>query len=321
MFAALLVCAALSPVMLGAVPPADEGDPADVLVVTNRAMGVEFQITLVMEPASAEAVLALANEAQAEVARLERVLNNWSVSSDISELNATLGTEWLDVDADLAGVLSAALAMHAWTDGAYDVTVLPLGGGLGGWWIGRPALPTLTNSPRSERASGASICRFGPIRPASDATSRAWRSICPRRPRVGRWDRVVELLRDAGVTSAFVAAGASTVAALGSGVDGEGWPFEVAPGVTWRLVDQAVSTSGRSDAGLPGGAVMEHILDPRTGMPASRAVRMAVFVGPSATEADMASTALVVLGRRWRTGLVHAGGSGPRRGSAAAARR
>ena len=115
----------------------------------------------------------------------------------------------------------------------------------------------------------------------------------------------MQRLRAAGITSAFVSAGNSTVYALGPGIDGTGWPFDVGLGEPWRLVNQAVSTSGRSILDLPmtGGSTLGHILDPTTGRPAEAGVVRAVFRAPRATEADMASTAVVVLGpaetRRW----------------------
>jgi thiamine biosynthesis lipoprotein len=133
--------------------------------------------------------------------------------------------------------------------------------------------------------------------------------------------RAVDILREAGLTSALVHGGTSTVFGLGHPPDAEFWKVAVenprralqgarsgvlaptegkrTPGETFATVplrDQAMSVSaiwGRSF--LAEGKTYGHVLDPRTGMPVSGAVLAAVVL-PSATETDALSTALLVLG-------------------------
>lgn len=264
------------------------------IVVTRRAMAVKFQVALVDPDARAlDAVLSALDEVDA----IEQRVNVWSPDSDVSRWNDGEHTEPVAVPADVVELVAAARAMGARTDGAFDVTVAPLFAlwGLDARQLRDPSADEIAATRACVGADELVVQRDPPRLGRSARCVRVDLSAAAKGFAVAR---VVERLRAAGVTDAFVAAGSSTVYALGDGPDDDGWPFDVAPGVTWRLVDRAVATSGSSETDLVGddGRVVRHILDPRTGRPAERHVTMAVFVGPDPLEADMASTSLVVLG-------------------------
>lgn len=280
----LLACAALS-----AVPPS--GDP---VVVTRPAMAVKFQVALVDPDAAAlDAVLSALEEVDA----LERRVNVWSPDSDISRWNDGDALDPVDVPADVVELVQAATAIHARTDGAFDVTVGPLFA-LWGLDVREARTPSADElaAVRARVGTEKLVVEVDP--PRLGRTTPGVRVDLSAAAKGLAVARVAAHLRAAGIDNAFVAAGSSTVYALGPGPDGDGWPFDVAPGLTWRLVDQAVATSGRSETDVvhADGRVTRHILDPRSGRPAPRDVAMAVFVGPDPLEADMASTSLVVLG-------------------------
>jgi thiamine biosynthesis lipoprotein len=120
-------------------------------------------------------------------------------------------------------------------------------------------------------------------------------------------ERAAEVLRDAGVTSALLHGGTSTVQALGHPPEAEFWQIAVenppaSPGApTTRLAavplkDEAMSVSAvRGKFFQAEGKTYGHILDPCTGQPAAGALLAAVVL-PSATETDALSTALLTLG-------------------------
>jgi thiamine biosynthesis lipoprotein len=142
-------------------------------------------------------------------------------------------------------------------------------------------------------------------------------------------ERAVELLREAGVTSALLHGGTSTVYALGHPTEADAWKVaienplnsaspssssEAVPPKNERaqigpnlpplpplaLRDEAMSVSavwGRSFQ--KDGKTFGHVLDPRTGEPVAGAVLAAVIL-PSATETDALSTALLVCGAQGR---------------------
>ena len=117
------------------------------------------------------------------------------------------------------------------------------------------------------------------------------------------------LLRAAGVPAARIAIGSSTVCGYGAAPDseGRGWPVVLPAGsdeLTWWLRDETLSTSGRMAHTVEaGGETFSHLIDPRTCRPVAHRTSMVAVVGPNAEEADMLSTALLVMGvdegRRW----------------------
>jgi thiamine biosynthesis lipoprotein len=128
-------------------------------------------------------------------------------------------------------------------------------------------------------------------------------------------ERSVEVLRDAGVTSALLHGGTSTVYGFGRPPEAEEWLVAIEGPKTGRsseglskapeagsalamvpLKDEALSVSavwGKSFH--EDGKEYGHVLDPRTGQSVADAVLAAVVL-PSATETDAFSTALLTRG-------------------------
>jgi thiamine biosynthesis lipoprotein len=119
-------------------------------------------------------------------------------------------------------------------------------------------------------------------------------------------DIAADILQSAGVDSALLHGGTSSVRVLG--VDPSGKPWRIAIGVphasstddtlgSVSLVDESMSVSAPSgrmvdlDAGTFG-----HVIDPRIGQPV-READLAVCVAPTATDSDALATGLMVLGR------------------------
>jgi thiamine biosynthesis lipoprotein len=122
-------------------------------------------------------------------------------------------------------------------------------------------------------------------------------------------DRAVDLLREAGIESALVHGGTSTVYAIGKPSDADAWKIAIANTFgapnsdsarlpTVNLQVEALSVSaiwGRSFE--KDGKVLGHVIDPRTGEP-TQGAELAAVVTKSATDSDALSTALLVLGTR-----------------------
>lgn len=107
-------------------------------------------------------------------------------------------------------------------------------------------------------------------------------------------DKAVEILNDWDIHNALIHGGTSTALVLGSSPGNQGWTVGVSgefkePPVPQKITlkDRAVSGSGKQVKG-------EHIIDPRTGGPASG--HQATWVShPCAATADALSTAFVVM--------------------------
>jgi len=117
-------------------------------------------------------------------------------------------------------------------------------------------------------------------------------------------EHAAECLREAGITSALLHGGTSSIYAIGRPTDAEAWKIAIEnssapdepPIATITLKDESLSVSavwGRSF--VAEGKQYGHVIDPRTGQPTAAALLSAIIL-PSATLADALSTALLTLG-------------------------
>lgn len=206
-----------------------------------------------------------------------------------SELAALNRSGSAVVSEPLFATLRIALAIARASGGAFDPTVEPLvraSGGLGG----------------ARRRLGAAerrtlLARVGYQRVELDETTRRVTLRGGSRLDLGgvakgyAVDLAVSALRAQGATAGLVDLGRSSVAAFGEPLTldvADPQDERLRPWATIVLSNEALSSS--SDAQRPG-----HILDPRSGLPASGLLGVTV-VAASAAEADALSTAVFVLG-------------------------
>lgn len=284
-------------------PPEVRGSGGGPLVVTREALGVDFQLCL---PGVDHALqVEVVEEVFADLEHVEELVSNWSTTSAVSRLNADRTAGARALDPELAEVLGAARRFCVESHDCFDPTVGSLLDAMG-TYARHPRALTEAEVAGLRESVGCGAFELGTgeqgpwIRRATadvvldlSGVSKGWAV-----------DRAVERLRARGVRNAFVAAGPSSVYALGGGPEGNGWDFEV-PGpagpagepVIWWLRDEAVSSSGKLSQPFDLGAGrVSHVLDPRTCRPVEHDLEATYFRGPSACEADMASTALLVMG-------------------------
>lgn len=275
-------------VALAAAPAAER------LEAMRYAMGTLWTIEA-EGPAPAPAVEA----AFAEVRRLDASLSTYKPDSELSRVNREAGRRWVAVSAETAELVRRALALAEETDGVFDPTVAPL---VELWGFKHLDYRVPTNAAIAEART-----RVGHWGVAVD----------PKRPAV-RFDRPGMAL-DLGATAkgyavdralaGLRAAGMATGRVDGGGNQGVFGP----PGQTWRfgvkhprdpgavlgtvgLSGGGVATAGDAERGFwVGGVRHGHILDPRTGRPATGMLSVTV-VAPTAEEADALDTPLYVLG-------------------------
>ncbi len=283
------------------------------VTLARHAMATRFEI--VLHGDDPVALRAAGEEALEEIEGLEARLSLFQPGSEIAHLNARAAREPVRVTPGLMALLRQAKELHAQTDGAFDITVAPLVR-CWGFMGGTGHLPRPEELESALNKVGMHLVELDPgnftVRFARDGVMLDLGAI-------GKGyaiERAAELLREAGVTSALLHGGTSTVYALGEPAAGETWTVAVenpktalgaagagqppavnsAPLVRVPLKDEAMSVSavwGKSFEA--GGKRLGHVLDPRSGQPVSGAV-LAVVVLPSATETDALSTALLTLG-------------------------
>lgn len=121
-------------------------------------------------------------------------------------------------------------------------------------------------------------------------------------------DCAIELLREAGITDAFLHGGTSSVYALGAPPDTGAWRLAIEshplrpgqdkiPLAVVELRDHSLTVSTIWGKHFQkDGRIYGHILDPRTGQPAEAALLSAVMC-PAAVDGDALATALIVEGK------------------------
>ena len=200
----------------------------------------------------------------AEAARLDALLNRFDPRSELSRLNAGSDSGPVRPGDELLGLVRIAEDWRQRTGGLFDITRGTCGEGL-------------QIAPDGSFSLNGGTLDFGGF-------AKGW---------FLRWCR--ERLLDAGIATAYVDFGGSTILGLGHHPFGTSWKVSVLHPYTGALleevdlVDRALSTSGNRP-GYSG-----HIVDPRSG----RAVeerRLVTVVSEDPLEAEVLSTAAMVAG-------------------------
>lgn len=236
--------------------------------------------------------------AMAEFDRIEAAMSTYRADSEISRVNAQAATAPVPVSTELYGLVGRALEMSVLSQGAFDITFDSVG--------------QLYDFRMRQRPTEAQIAERLPQidyrHVVLDPAARTLRFTTPgTRINLGgiakgySVERVIALLRQAGVTNAFASAGGDT-RLLG---DHRGRPWVVGvrdPDDRDKLItnlsldDEAISTSGDYERFFDeDGQRYHHILDPRTGKSA-KGVRSVTIVGPDAVMTEGLTKTVFILG-------------------------
>lgn len=236
--------------------------------------------------------------AMAEFDRIEAAMSTYRDDSEISRVNARAAAQAVPVSSEFYDLVERSIAMSRLSGGAFDITYESVGRFYDFRGRQRP-------SPAEIDANLAQIdYRHIVLEP----TGRTIRFATPgTRINLGgiakgySVERVIGLLREAGVEHALASAGGDT-RLLG---DRRGRPWVVGirdPDDARKLVtslsleDEAISTSGDYERYFDeDGVRYHHILDPRTG-DSARGVRSVTIVGPDAVMTEGLTKTVFILG-------------------------
>ncbi|MDB6067887.1 MAG: FAD:protein transferase [Pedosphaera sp.] len=268
-------------------------------------MATRFEI--VLHGTNPVSLRAAGEEALDEIERLEAQLSLYRPTSEIARVNALAAKEAVRVTPPVFRLLQQAQGLHRETGGAFDITIAPLVR-CWGFMGGTGQMPEAGELAEARARVGMQWVELN----EEDFTVRfAREGMMLDLGAIGKGyalERAAGLLREAGITSALLNGGTSSVYALGKPPDAECWRVavecppqakpdaEVPYSITVPLCDEAMSVSavwGRSFEA--GGKAFGHVLDPRNGLPVEGAL-LSVVVLSSATETDALSTALLVSG-------------------------
>jgi thiamine biosynthesis lipoprotein len=262
----------------------------------GSALGAQVSIEI-HHPDPAKARL-LVDRCILEVRRLEQQFSLYRPDSAISSLNRT--GILVAPEPDMVALLKASLAFAELTGGAFDPTVQPL------WQLYADHFATGSPDPEgpSKERLAEALAKVGHrglrVRDDRIALTRHGAAITLNGIAQGyATDRVVEMLRSAGLSTTLVNMG--EIRAIGARPDGTAWRVGLAdpdkPGViteTVDLIDRAVATTAGAGFRFDRLGRFTHLFDPASGRSPSR-YRTVSVVAPTATEADALSTAFSLM--------------------------
>ena len=271
----------------------------NMITLALQAMATRFELVL---SGNSPGLRAAGEEALAEVARIESMLSLYKPTSEAAVINGRAAAEPVRVSTEMFALLQRAISLCRETNGAFDISIAPLVR-CWGFMRGQGSVPTDEQITEAQASVGFEFLELN----AADRTVRFLRpGMMLDFGAFGKGyavDCAIDFLREAGVESALLHGGTSTVVGIGCAENGAPWKVAVtgAPHgdeVLWlvELQNNSLGVSavwGKSFAAQ--GQTFGHILDARTGRPSQRAELAAVNVS-SAAESDALSTALLVEG-------------------------
>lgn len=265
-------------------------------------MGTTYTVTVPGADSDDEPLLAATVRDQLEL--VDALMSTYREDSEISRFNRHASSAPFPLSVETLTVLKASEAVSAFTAGAFDITVGRL---VDAWGFG-PSRKTLPPSSaevdRLRRSAGWTKLSVNEVDETASKQIPDLQCDLSAIAKGYAVDRVADALAGLGFASHLVEVGGE-VRASGTNPSGGPWRLGIeAPAPEGRSVqkilqvsDTGVATSGDyRNFREVGGLRLGHVLDPRSGRPATSRVASATVLDPSAMRADAFATALMVLG-------------------------
>jgi thiamine biosynthesis lipoprotein len=264
--------------------------------VDFRAMGCHIQAWLTADSAGAAQIL---GRVPAMFESWEAMFSRFRPESELSRLNRSAG-DWVEVSAPLFGVITLALLGAEATEGLFNPLVLPALQAAGydhsfepeGFVPGQKKAPVWVADYRDMKLNASASSVFLPKGAMIDlgGIAKGWAA-----------------QQTANILAAFgpclVDAGGD-MAAHGSPDNSGGWlvrvenPFDPMQAESILLTDNAIATSGTDYRNRTrDGQKLHHIIDPRTGRPATSDVYTATVIAPNTVQAELWAKVAVISGQ------------------------
>ena len=269
-----------------------------------HAMGTHLSYAAFSTPqVSGDRVRAAFDAATAEIQRLEALMTTWRPDSDVSRINAAAGASGVVVSPETYAVIEESIHASERSEGTFDITFETLHGL---WKFDEDLDP----HPPTDAQIQAKLPLLGYRHIKLDAQKHSV-FIDQAGTRIGLGgiakgyavDRAAQTLLSAGINAFYVQAGGDLFT-HGRKPDGSEWIAGIrdprgAEGDFFAMIsvtDHSFSTAGDYERSyIVGGTRYHHIIDPRTGKPAT-ASRSVTIWAPTAFLADAVDDAVFILG-------------------------
>jgi FAD:protein FMN transferase len=268
------------------------------------AMGTNFVIEIY--GTDEHLMQSAANQAFAEARRVDEMLSNYRLTSELSQVNECAGKTPVKVSREFFDLLSACERYSRESEGAFDITVGPLMK-VWGFYKGSGRLP-------SREEVRVALDNIGFQKLELDSRDLAVRFKKPGvnldPGGVGKGyavDRMATVLLKNGIDSALVSAGGSSIFGIGAPPgDLRGWYIRIRdPKEENRTVaevylkNNSISTSGNYEKFFwANGRLYSHIMDPRTGYPSAGTLSVSV-ISPRTLDSEIWAKPYYILGAAW----------------------
>ena len=262
-------------------------------------MGSRFDLTVVAENETK------GNEyidlAIAEISRIEKLISSWDPNSQTSEINNNSGIKPVVVDDELFQLIKRSIKISKLTDGAFDISYASMDKV---WHFDG----TMKEMP-SEESIKNSVSKVGYQNIVLDDSNHSvflkLKGMKIGFGAIGKGyaaDKAKALLQSKGVVAGIINA-SGDLNTWGTQPDGKDWmvaivnPLNKEKVFSWMPVrNSAVVTSGNYEKYVKfNGTLYTHIIDPRTGYPATGILSATIFTS-TAELADALATSIFVMG-------------------------
>ena len=274
------------------------------IALSGPAQGTVYNVKVATPPAGVDAH-AVRVAIDAVLDSVDRSMSGYRPDSEVSRFNASTGTDWFPVSADLATVVAASQEVSEASQGAFDITVAPLVALWGFGPDGEPAqLPDAAAIREVQTHTGYRLLEVR-REPAALRKKDGRLTVDLNGAAPGfTVDKLAQRFLDLGVRHFMIDIGGE-VLARGRNAQGQPWHIAVEkpsdarsePYVILKLADMSVTTSGEYRHYYSrDGRRYSHTIDPRTASPVQHDLAAVVVMGTTSLAIDCWSTALNVLG-------------------------
>lgn len=263
-------------------------------------MGSRFDITVVASnQVEANEYIELAVQ---EISRIESLISSWDINSQTSLINKNAGIIPVKVDDELFNLIERSLAISKLTDGAFDISYASLDRiwKFDGSMTTKPteveisesiALVGFSNIHLNQENGTVYLAKKG-MKIGFGAIGKGYAA-----------DNARELLIRNGVSAGIINASGDMIT-WGKQPNGEDWKVAITnplnKNTSYALLpihEKAIVTSGNYEKFVEfDGIRFTHIIDPRTGFPATGLISVSVLA-PKAELADALATSIFVMGK------------------------
>ena len=262
-------------------------------------MGSRFDITVVAkDPVEANEYIDLAVN---EITRIEQLISSWDANSQTSEINRNAGMKPVKVDAELFDLIQRSIGISKLTDGAFDISYASMDKiwKFDGSMTAMPSADSIKASVEKvgfqnivlDKESSTVFLKLKGMKIGFGAIGKGYAA-----------DKAKDLLISKGVVSGIINA-SGDMNTWGKQPDGSEWKVAITNPMDKNKVfallpitNGAVVTSGNYEKYVTFNDVRyTHIIDPRSGYPATGIISVTVFA-PKAELADALATSVFVMG-------------------------